>query len=312
MDYPLLQISINSLEQPSSEDVSIRSLDNIIQILKEEPDQNTKALNKQKVSASKICLNNEDILSQIASYLLSPSFSYICKSFAKANLNLRIHDTELSILINNDPLRGIQFCQITRQIEKLEKILNWVNSDKLNELKNNQSKLGLTTYTKYLLQEISVSALPSKPTMPERETEDQRCGGYLSLLMLSITCTAIFYDCLKNLINHEQTLSHNISGLFFSTIALLFGASIAYVKCTNQERKQYRKEKRAYEEEFHGYFDAVTRCFRILQNRIQNELTLPNNPYQFSEYFTDVYRNNPEAKFTNQARISSQITIMRS
>lgn len=298
----------NDIEMnPINNDVS-KSINNIVQILKEKPPEKE----ERRIAAHEICFNNPDIMTEIASFLLSPSLSYISKSFAKVNQTLRIRDIELAILLDKkNVLEYVQLAEISKARQDLEKTLKWLMPQRLAAYQNNQSKVGLISYTKRLLKEISVSTIPSEPCrlIALREFEDRRgiCGTVLLPIMVVVLISGLtLYEALKN---PNQGTSTNINTkLFTATICVsLFILFIIYEgRLTDRREKEFYKKKNIYNEELTSYLEKIKKCARILQHRAQIELNLPDmaDISQIPDLFSNTYKNNPTTIFGGQASYS--------
>lgn len=326
-------------EIPRKEEIELNNVENtalfpnkIIKMLnKRISNKTTSSSSNEPISTAKqLCFHSEDILSEIASYLLSEKFSLINKAFYQANRNLSIKNKELSILIGNENLlQYINIDEIFKIKMQLEKTLYWINRQKFIDLKIVESRLGLINYTKTVLQTISISAIPSR-----REA----CAiplvilaimsFFVGLVTLGSLGTVLYEASLisraGNAHNFTETIwyqghtfevTHNIDDLrnelplalkflLFSTIGFLI---FSLLTCGVNRKSNQMDAK--YDRKSQSYLEVMKKCVRVIKFRSHAELDSPNieNSENIRSWILDTYRDHPETLFHQANDIHSDI-----
>lgn len=340
---PLIQYNINEpimLQEFNNDNTnldsdiekgSLKGVDGVINILKGiNANQVPSPTNLDRVRRK--CLQSRDIISHIATFLLSPTLSKVNWLFNKANKSLKLKDAEMMILLNKNIGQSISLFEIIQVKNDLEKTLNWLNPQRLTEMRINQSDRGLLIYSKALLQKISILEAPERPTP---DTQD-KCSFRASKLTLN--CSALFGSLSisfivllacsyipKELIGttqyynntdhewHDNTpidleqFRRSTVPFFKSFIAITLFACFAFLTLSFSNSRRERREMEIYNRPAQRYLNVVRKCSIIIQSRSPLALQPPNMDnisHHIPQWFLNTYLEHPETTYRRDNHLS--------
>lgn len=320
---PLIQLtSDDSLPMPhdnSNLDLELGLISRITHVL----NRNTQPTPQQNdwIIARDTCLNNLDILIEIANFLQDTQFSRVCHFFHEANTYVCLHDKEIAFLLDRpngtDPITLKMAVIYKREIEKS---LRWLNPIKLTEFKSTKSHLELVPYTKTLLQEVSTTKLV-KPDF----YRNSNCGIMSAVATSLLSGTAFFWSFNNNwIVSHHPTTRYfnttdghtfdveelKTTGQWFEIFSLIMLiSSVAFFIFTIYSNRKEERKKQIFLNEAPNYLKLMNKCSKIVQDRASPALLDPppmdQVTHEIPRWFRNTYINHPRTTYTFDNQFST-------